>query len=353
MPSAPTKTFLFETSSLDEQVTAAEIEAFRLKVRSTVSNASLRRATGHVVAAIIAYSLLGLTIEAVVAGLPIMILFAGGLPIAGLIVIVILPTGIAVLLLKWLGPKVRDEFRARGGWRHRFRLARFAAANHLGYRPEVPSPPVFATVLGTGRVRYGWDFFESTDFQTGSYRTDDQYNKGIAPRGWGFVRFRLEHNVPHLLLLPKQTRLYPARMIVPVNNSQILHLEGDFDRRFTLYAPGGYERDALYVMTPDLMAALIDNAPGSFVEIIGSWLTISFPGPLDATEPTSWRRIESILATIGRKGVRQTQRYQDERSPVAGVVAPAGRLLRRGISVAAIISIAWIVLQIVSHVVRF
>lgn len=40
----------------------------------------------------------------------------------------------------------------------------------------------------------------------------------------------------------------------------MLSLEGDFDRYFTLYCPGDYERDALYVFTPDLLALLIDES---------------------------------------------------------------------------------------------
>jgi hypothetical protein len=344
---------LFETSSLSEPIDPVRLAAFQSETSAVESNASLRRATGHVVVAIICYSLLGLAIEAVVAGIPIMILLEGGLPLAGVITMVILPPGLALILLRWLAPKVRDELRAQGGWRRRFLLARLALANGFRYRPELLNPPVFASVFATGRVRYGWDFFESASFQTGSYRTDDQHNNGIAPRGWGFVRIRLEREVPHLLLLPRQTRIYPARMIVAVNNDQILHLEGDFDRHFTLYVPAGYERDALYVMTPDVMASLIDNVPGSFVEMVGNWLTIAFPGPLDAAQPESWRRLEAILATIGRRGVRQTHRYADDRSSVRGAVAPAGQRLKRGIPIAAVIGACWIVTQILIHVVHF
>ena len=44
--------------------------------------------------------------------------------------------------------------------------------------------------------------------------------------------------------------------------TQVLSLEGDFDRYFTLYCPKEYERDALYVFTPDLMA-LLDRRGGA------------------------------------------------------------------------------------------
>lgn len=48
---------------------------------------------------------------------------------------------------------------------------------------------------------------------------------------------------------------------------QVLSLEGDFDRYFTPYCPKQYERDALSVFTPDLMALCIDEAAPFDIEI--------------------------------------------------------------------------------------
>ncbi len=47
-----------------------------------------------------------------------------------------------------------------------------------------------------------------------------------------------------------------------------LELEGDFGKHFELHVPAGYERDALYVLTPDVMQVLIDEAADRRVEIV-------------------------------------------------------------------------------------
>ena len=61
-------------------------------------------------------------------------------------------------------------------------------------------------------------------------------------------------------------------------------LEGDFDRHFTLYAPDGYGRDALYLLTPDLMSRLIDSARAFDVSLL---LTMACACGLRLTSPTS------------------------------------------------------------------
>ena len=103
---------------------------------------------------------------------------------------------------------------------------------------------------------------------------------------------------------------------------QVLHLEGDFDRHFTLYCPKEYERDALYVFTPDLMALLIDETGDLDVEIRDDRLIVTRPGGFDLTAPETWARFERIRATVGAKAWDRTERYADER--VAGAVLVLG-----------------------------
>jgi hypothetical protein len=99
---------------------------------------------------------------------------------------------------------------------------------------------------------------------------------------------QLDRALPHMVLdavqndrkiLGQRVSNLPARFDL----AQRLSREGDFDRYFTLYAPADYERDALYVFTPDLMALLIDEAGsgegGSMdVEIIDDRMYVYAPG---------------------------------------------------------------------------
>ena len=115
---------------------------------------------------------------------------------------------------------------------------------------------------------------------------------------------------------------------------QHLSLEGDFDTRFRLFVPTGYERDALYVFTPDLMALMIDETGDLDVELRDDRLIVYKPGGFDLTDPAVWRRFERIRATVGAKTWDRTDLYRDERAApelqfdAAGTVASGGARLR-------------------------
>ena len=122
----------------------------------------------------------------------------------------------------------------------------------------------------------------------------------------------------------------------------MLHLEGDFDNYFTLYCPKEYERDALYVFTPDLMALLIDNASPFDVEIVDKWMFVYSSATLDLRQPAVHQRLLGIVDTVGAKALSQTERYADERvgDVTANIVAPQGRRLTRRISIGAVVAVA-------------
>lgn len=122
-------------------------------------------------------------------------------------------------------------------------------------------------------------------------------------------------------------------------NDQVLSLEGDFDQYFTLYCPRQYERDALYVFTPDLMALLIDEAAPFDVEIVDEWMFVYSSKPFDPLSRLTYERLFRIADTVGAKTLRQTKRYKDERvhSFAANIIAPQGRRLKSGVSVGAVV----------------
>src|SRR5690606_19662771 len=127
-----------------------------------------------------------------------------------------------------------------------------------------------------------------------------------------------------------------SNLPVTFDRTQVLSLEGDFDRYFRLYCPREYERDALYVFTPDLMALLIDNAAPFDVEIVDDWMFVYSSKPFPAAQPAVYQRLLNIVETVGSKTLSQTDRYRDERAAVpfeANVVAPQGTRLKRSVSV--------------------
>ena len=247
---------------------------------------------------------------------------------------------------RWAWRRVRHEWMLIPTWRHRARMERLATANALSY--SATTQTVSVGTLLAHFAGNGWDVFTERDTAHpaifGNARPRGDAAQKAAPSGWSFIAVTLPARVPHLIMTPTLGGL----RIPPVTfaDNQRISLEGDFDRWFSLFAPAGYGPDALYVMTPDLMAILIDHLPGSYVEAFDDTLVITTPRPLDFDDPATWASVSRVLDVVIPKAVRQTQRYRDSRSAVAGEVAAPGRRLRLGASIAGIVSLLWVVIQI-------
>ncbi|SIO16826.1 hypothetical protein [Agromyces cerinus] len=245
------------------------------------------------------------------------------------------------------------------------RLHRLAALNGLEYEPNVePRLPGHLFERVGGRRR-------NSRFTTTSGRTVEVGNLlypqarhglsvsvtiragGVASTTaddgsyWRYVAVQLDAPLPHMVLEP-QTRQTDVtadaptdRRAFPVDfdDDQHLSLEGDFDRYFRLFVPKEYERDALYVFTPDLMAAMIDEAPGMHIEIVDDWVIFSRNGRADFASASTWAAIDRTANRAASRIVERGGRYRDERTaagtptagrePVLRTVAPAGRRLER------------------------
>ena len=134
-------------------------------------------------------------------------------------------------------------------------------------------------------------------------------------------------------------KTYSASRSYSFGQEQRLSLEGNFDDYFTLYCPRQYERDALYVFTPDLMALLIDEASPFDVEIVDDWMFVYANVPFQTGDANMYARLFRIIDTVGAKTLTQTDRYVDERvgNFAANIVAPQGARLKRRVSVGAVI----------------
>ncbi|WP_431805149.1 hypothetical protein [Microbacterium sp. bgisy203] len=107
-----------------------------------------------------------------------------------------------------------------------------------------------------------------------------------------------------------------------IDRRQRLRLEGDFDRFFTLYCPRGYERDALYLFTPDIMTRFIDRAAAFDIEIVDDWLFLYSRRPLSTLDPETWEWLFSVTATLDVK-LAQWERWRDTRAASDGIATPA------------------------------
>ncbi|MFK3679332.1 hypothetical protein ACI2IP_16540 [Microbacterium sp. NPDC090218] len=125
------------------------------------------------------------------------------------------------------------------------------------------------------------------------------------------VRIPLPSEAPRIALRSRAgggaLSVLPRR---PTGRSQ-LRLEGDFSDVFEVSVPAGYETDALYVLTPDLMAIILDESADLDLEIVDSTLHVYFPA-IDLTDERELRRFLLVIRALYDRFGRRTLLYRDE-----------------------------------------
>lgn len=232
----------------------------------------------------------------------------------------------------WISVVVSEKAMER-----RIRFENFAHDNNLTYLHKEVSPEYQGVIFSSGSQRRLYDRFCSDDFEIGNYKYTVQHGKSSTTYKYGYIRIKLERNVAHMLLDGKSNNMNIlgasiSNLPITMNKDQTLSLEGDFNEHFTLYAPKEYERDALYIFTPDLMALLIDHVAQFDVEVIDDQLFV-YGSEFRFVDEKTWRRIIAIIANVGQKTISQTDYYADERVGDRSIdtVAKDGRRLRRGL----------------------
>ena len=257
---------------------------------------------------------------------------AGGIALGGFGILV----GLFCLAIVGLGIVGLTRFAPNESrWERWLRLDWFARSNGLTFSPQDPDPRYPGAIFSTGSNRAAIDHFRSVEgrfFDMGNFRFVTSNGKNSTTHTWGFLAMSLERRMPHMMLDSLQNNTWGSGLGGAFDRTQVLSLEGDFDRYFTLYCPKQYERDALYVFTPDLMALCIDEAAPFDIEIVDDWMFVYSPRAFRMDDPRLLSRLFRILDLVGAKALRQTRRYQDDRIPApfpANVVGRQGQRLRR------------------------
>lgn len=221
--------------------------------------------------------------------------------------------------------------------------ARFAGDNGLVVLEALDTSGRAGMIFGYGGERRTETVFRSGSqhpipFEVGyhSARRPDMKQASNTPNygreGWTYVALTIDRRLPRMVLDARRNDgVVRSSLPEVLADSQRLSLEGDFDRHFTLYAPASYERDALYVFTPDLMALLIDNAAVFDIETVDDQIIFFTKERLPLDDPAVWQQISELLDTVGAKFSSQTARYADARVADArsNTIAPVGRRLKR------------------------
>ena len=267
----------------------------------------------------------------------------GGQPSAGEIVALVFPTGFIIAIVAIILLAARSGL-GTGRWETWFRLDSFAKANGMIFSPIDSSPSYPGAIFNIGDSRKALNHLRSaTDryLDIGNYQYSTGSGKSRSTHTWGFMALHLDRKLPNMVLDAKANNGLFGTTNLPAyfSKDQVLSLEGDFNEYFTLYCPKQYERDALYVFTPDLMALLIDNAAPFDVEIVDDWMFVYSSAAFPSATPAVYQRLFQIVDTVGAKTLSQTDRYVDDRVGdfAANFVAPQGQRLKRGVAVGSVI----------------
>ena len=343
---------VLDYSALTEPVARADLSVWRRQARA--SGAPWARSATPI-GAIIAAAVFAVVFVFVFGGVVSSFIRRGigdgdlvGLLLPAIFLLVVVLIAVAV---------VRGRLTRGSVWEQWLRLDRFARANGMSFTPASGPPAYPGEIFNLGRDQTVLSHLISGGeagggagggrfLDLGNYRYTTGSGKSQSTHDWGFLAMALDRRMPNIVLDSKSNNsLFGSNLPAVLDRSQILHLEGDFDRYFTLYCPQEYEQDALYIFTPDLMALLIDEAAPFDVELVDQWMFVYSSRPFEMTDPAVLQRLFTIADTVGAKALDQTEHYADDRvgDRAANIVAPQGARLKRGVSVLSIVVFAAIV----------
>lgn len=257
---------------------------------------------------------------------------ATGLPSAVLDPIVtayLLGFGVVAAWFGWLIHRNLD--RQVRAWRH-------ATAHGLRYRDRDAVALRPASAAPGAQQHPATDVVHGDGFAAGSFRR----RAALVTRRAAFLTLSLPSEVPPLVLANRRVGVL-AGSDHRVVRGQRLRLEGDFDRTFALHVAAGFERDALQIFTPDLMAAMLDLASDFEVELAGRTAVLYRARRWRLWRPAEFDAMLELVAVLGGRLQRRTLRYRATTPitrlrlrPAAGTVAAiAAPLLLTGIGIAA------------------
>ncbi|WP_378148564.1 hypothetical protein ACFJGV_09325 [Cnuibacter sp. UC19_7] len=262
-----------------------------------------------------------------------------------------LTIGVGVLCA-WVWFRLR---RRRPRKRVLVRLMRFAAANGMEFRPGPAGAHRRLPLRRRGSLNVHRVLRTPGDrgVEFANYEIMNKRSGVTTPQFGGYCALRLPTALPNILLQSEDGPARPLTLSGVPRDSQRLSLEGDFDRYFQLYCPEGYERDALYLFTPDVMARLVENVRGLDVEIVDDWMLLLSIRDLVTDRADRWLALAAAVDALDDR-IERWGRWRDERIahgeavPTPGdhaardsaTVAEAGRRLRTAWGVGTVLVLA-------------
>ncbi len=303
----------FDPRPLGEPVSPADADAFRKQLIATgrlprSSNAAAW--IGGVIGCVVGLQVVGAAVAGIATASSVGSTVAVSVAVAIALAVIAIAAGIVVLVV--FGVRRGGRLRA-ATW---LRLDRFARANGMTFEPSLADPPLPGMIFSIGDSRRASNLVRGTRprfVEFANYRYTTGSGKNRSTHTWGYVAVHLSTPLPHIVLdAVGNNGLLGSNLPVWFSRDQHLSLEGDFDRYFRLSCPAGYERDALYLFTPDIMARFVDHAAALDVEIVDDWLFFYGKRDFSTLDPATWAWLFGAVAAMIDK-LAQWERWRDDR----------------------------------------
>lgn len=324
----------YDYSPLTIKLTAADVEVYRKKFNKKSYEKQLK-AVAAVIVVLFVVSIISVAIQQQNA--------SASASITVLMMVLFIVGAIGAYI--FLGIRARQ-------YKHT-RLARFAELNGMTFMADTSiaySGAIFQISSGSG-VKESLSLADGREvgnyvYFTGSGRSRHKHH-------WSYFRIKLVRKLPHMLLDAKKNNFLGRFSNLPVSlkGAQKLPLNNEFGDSFTIYAPVGYERDALYVFTPDVMMTLIKYGADYDIEVIDDNLFLYKKNHIKLENETELRRAFTLMDAIGKEVIEQGDYYADERvgDRQQNAVAPQGARLKKSFSwIVIVLLVVWFVYSFVS-----
>lgn len=303
-PQHPASTF--DARALTGPVDPRAVSAYAadLKTRRQPASAGTVAGTVFGVITLVFVGLVGLVVLAGAVGRLANSSSPLGISVVGLVMVVVIVGGAAIAYAVVRANRTR-----------RYRIGMFAQANGMTYVERIANPGLPGMIFSLGSSRLATDVVRGTQprfVEFGNYQYTVRHGKSSTTYRWGYVAVKLDVPLPNIVLDAIGNNGFGSNLPASFQRAQRLSLEGDFDQHFTLYCPAGYEADALYLFTPDIMARFIDHAAQLDVEIVDDWMFLYVRREASTLDPATWAWLFGTVGALITK-LDQWARWRDDR----------------------------------------
>jgi hypothetical protein len=164
----------------------------------------------------------------------------------------------------------------RGKIQHEF-MQQFAAANGFSYAPTGSRNGLDGSLFQIGHSQSVQDVvsgqFQNYPISLFTYIYVTGGGKSQQTHRYTVYELQFAVTLPDMLL-ENGSHTFGESLADHFSGKELVKLEGDFNKYFSLNIPKGYEVEALEIFTPDVMQELIDKAKAFSFEIVNNHLFI-------------------------------------------------------------------------------